>query len=318
MSSVNVDKMKAVRIHAYGGCEQLELQHADIPKPSAGEVLVKIYASAVNPVDWKIREGYLSEIMPHAFPLTLGWDFSGEVVALGENVSQWNIGDAVYARPDFMKNGTYAEYIVVSAEEIAEKPKTLNWQQSAAVPLVTLTAWQALNDIASMKKGDRVLIHAGAGGVGIAAIQLAKLAGATVYTTASSKNKGFLQDLGADEVIDYTQSDFSTLSDLDIVFDTIGGETLKKSYSVLKKGGCLVSVAEIPNDELSAQYGVSTSFCFVQANAQQLKEIAALIDDGKMKVEIDSVFSLADVVKAHEKSQSGHARGKIVLQVQES
>ena len=309
--------MRAVQIHQYGGSTEMKLEEIAIPEPSEGEVLIKVFAAGVNPIDWKIREGYLAEIIPHTLPLTLGWDFSGEIVSLGENVNKWSIGDAVYARPDFSKNGAYADYIVVSEDEIAVKPKILNWQKSAAVPLVTLTAWQALKDIGEVKQGDRVLIHAGAGGVGIAAIQLAKQAGAVVYTTSSTKNIEFLEELGADEVIDYTQEDFSTLENLDIVFDTMGGEILKKSWITLKKGASLISVAEVPDEEMASKYEIRASFCFVQANSEQLSKISHLIDSGELRVEVDSVYQLEDAVKAHEKSELGHARGKIVIQMQE-
>lgn len=317
MNTTNKTEMKAARIHQYGGSVEIKLEKVAIPEPAEGEVLIKIYAAGVNPIDWKIREGYLAELIPHKLPLTLGWDFSGEIVSLGKNANKWRISDAVYARPDFSKNGAYAEYIVVSEDEIASKPRTLSWQKSAAVPLVTLTAWQALNDLSAVKQGDRILIHAGAGGVGIAAIQLAKQAGATVYTTSSSKNSAFLKELGADEVIDYTQEDFSTLEDLDMVFDTMGGAVLEKSWGTLKKGASLVSVAEVPSEELAAKYEVSASFCFVQANPEQLSKISTLIDSGKLKVEIDSVFQLDDIAQAHQRSESGHARGKIIIQVQD-
>ncbi len=317
MSTMNEGQMRAVRIHNYGGQEQMVLESIAVPKPAAGEVLIKVHAAGVNPVDWKIREGYLAEVIPHTLPLTLGWDFAGEVAAVGKSVEKWRVGDAVYAHSDLSKNGAYAEYIIVSADEIAPKPKTLNWKKSAAVPLVTLTAWQALNDIGQMKQGDRVLIHAGAGGVGIAAIQLAKQAGATVYTTASSRNIEFLKSLGADEVVDYTRQDFSKLADLDIVFDTMGGEVLEKTWATLKKGGCLISIAEIPNQELAAKHEVNANFCFVQASSGKLSEISNLIDSGYVTVEVDSVFRLDDIAKAHAKSESGHTRGKIVIQIQE-
>ncbi len=317
MITTNENEMRAVRIHQYGSPAEMRLEKIAIPEPGEGEVLIKIFSTGVNPIDWKIREGYLAEIIPHTLPLTLGWDFAGEVTSLGKNVGKWSIGDAVYARPDFSKNGAYAEYIVVSEDEIATKPKTLSWQKSAAVPLVTLTAWQALKDIGAVKQGDRVLIHAGAGGVGIAAIQLAKQVGATVYTTSSPKNIEFLKELGADVVIDYTQEDFSKLENLDIVFDTMGGEILEKSWGTLKKGASLVSIAEVPNEELAAKYEVNANFCFVQANPEQLSKISTLIDSGKLKVEIDSVFRLENIVQAHERSESGHTRGKIVIQMQE-
>jgi NADPH:quinone reductase-like Zn-dependent oxidoreductase len=317
MTTVNNDQMRAVKIHRFGGPEELEIQSVTIPVPGENEVLIKVHAAAVNPLDWKVREGYLAQIIPHKLPLTLGWDFAGEIAALGANVDNWNIADAVYARPDFSRDGAYAEYIVVAANEIAAKPKSLSWQKAAAVPLVTLTAWQALNDLAEIKQGDHVLIHAGAGGVGIAAIQLAKKAGAKVYTTASTRNVDFLKDLGADEVIDYTKQDFSTLKEMDVVFDTIGGDVLAKSWCTLKKGGILISVAEFPNDAVAKEHAVRAQFCFVQANPNQLDKIAEMIDSGNLKIEVDSVFRLEDVAKAHTQIQAGHTRGKIVLQIQQ-
>ena len=315
--TTNENKMRAVQIQQYGGLSEMSLETIAVPEPAEGEVLIKVFAAGVNPLDWKIREGYYAEIIPQTLPLTLGWDLAGKITSIGKNVSNWSMGDAVYARPEFSKNGAYADYIVVSQDEIAMKPKTLSWQESAAVPLVTLTAWQALKDIVKVKQGDRVLIQAGSGGIGIAAIQLAKQAGAIVYTTSTSDNTEFLKELGADEVIDYQHEDFSKLEDLDIVFDTIGGEVLKKSWATLKKGGSLVSIVEVPDEDLAAKYGVRASFCFGQANSEQLSEISDLIDSGKLKVVIDSVFQLEDIAKAHEKSQSGQTRGKIVIQMQE-
>ncbi len=306
---------KAVRIHAFGGLDKLVYEDAPVPAISADDVLVKIHAASVNPVDWKIREGYLKDFIPHQLPLTLGWDFAGEVVAVGEQVKNWKIGDAVYARPDLGRNGSYAEYIAVRGSEIARKPQSLDWQQAAAVPLTALTAWQALYEIANLKAGERVLIQAGAGGVGSFAIQLAKLRGAQVYTTGSSRNIELLKSLGADEVIDYTSRDFSQLRDLDVVFDTLGGEALDKSWQTLKRGGRLVSIVSNPDAQTAEQHGVTPLFCFVQPSESQLKELAALIDGDKLQLVIDSVYDLKDAAKALEKSQTGHARGKIVIQV---
>lgn len=315
MSAGNDNQMKAVQIHSYGNAAQLSLDDVAIPQPADGEILVKVHAAGVNPVDWKIREGYLSEILPHSLPLTLGWDFAGDVAAIGNMVDGWKIGDAVYAHSALIRNGSYAEYVTVSAKEVAPKPKSLTWEEAAGVPLVTLTAWQALNDIGQMKQGDRILIHAGAGGVGIAAIQLAKHAGAHVVTTASEKNATFLKALGADEVIDYTRQDFSQSSGFDIALDTLGAGVLAKTWKTLKKGGHLISTAEVPNTDLAEQYGVTASFCFVQPNSNQLREITNLIDSGALSVKIDSVFPLDQVAQAHAKSESGHARGKIIVQV---
>jgi NADPH:quinone reductase-like Zn-dependent oxidoreductase len=314
--SSNMNKtQQAVRIHSYGGKEVLSYESAPIPTINSDDVLVKIHATSINPVDWKIREGYLQSFVPHKLPLILGWDFAGEIVALGEHVTQWKIGDAVYSRPDISRDGTYAEYIAVRVKEIAVKPKTLSWQEAAAVPLVALTAWQALYEMAKLQAGEKVIIHAGAGGVGTFAIQLAKLRGAFVYTTGSARNLDLLRSLGADVVIDYTQEDFSKLRDIDVVFDTIGGDTQKKSWQVLKRGGRLVSVIDAPDAALAAEHGVTPLFCFVQPNAAQLTDLAQLIDAGKIKIIIDSVFALKDIAQAQAKSETGRARGKIVIQV---
>ena len=308
---------KAVRIHQYGNAEVLSYEDAPMPVIKADEVLVKIHASSINPVDWKVREGYLKDFIPHTFPLTLGWDFAGEIVAVGSDVSNWNVGAAVYARPDIARDGAYAEYIAVRANEIAAKPASINWQEAAAVPLVALTAWQSLYEGANIQAGERVLIHAGAGGVGTFAIQLAKLRGAHVITTTSTKNVELVKTLGADEVIDYTQQDFSTLRDIDVVFDTMGGEILDKSWQTLKRGGRLVSIISQPSEEAAALVGATPLFCFVQPSATQLQALAELIDAGKIQIIIDSVYALKDIAAAHAKSESGRTRGKIVIQVSE-
>ena len=278
---------QAVRIHSYGERDVLRYETAPLPAINADDVLVKIHASSINPVDWKIRKGYLKDFVPHKFPLILGWDLAGEIVALGENVTDWKVGDQVFSRPDIARDGTYAEYIAVRASEIARKPVKTTWQEAAAVPLTGLTAWQSLIQFANLKAGERVLIHAGAGGVGIFAIQLAKSLGAYVYTTTSTRNVGFLRELGANEVIDYTQQDFSELRDLDVVFDTLGGDVQAKSWQTLKRGGRLVSIANPPDAKIAEQHGVTPFFCFVQPNATQLTELAKLIDDGKIKIVID-------------------------------
>jgi len=308
---------KAVRIHQFGNAEVLTYEDAPIPVIAADEVLVKIHASSINPVDWKVREGYLKDFIPHTFPLILGWDFAGEIVALGADVKNWQVGAAVYARPDIARDGAYAEYIAVRANEIAAKPSSINWQEAAAVPLVALTAWQSLYEGANIQAGERVLIHAGAGGVGTFAIQLAKLRGAHVITTTSTANIALVKALGADEVIDYTQTDFSALRDIDVVFDTMGGDIQDQSWQTLKRGGRLVSIISQPSEQAATQAGVTPLFCFVQPSAQQLTSLAELIDAGKIKVTIDSVFALKDIAAAHAKSATGRARGKIVIQVSE-
>ncbi|WP_051264006.1 NADP-dependent oxidoreductase [Teredinibacter turnerae] len=309
------EPMKAVRIHAYGGADTLTLEHIDVPVPAANEVLVRIKAASVNPVDWKVRKGDLQDALKHHLPLTLGWDFAGEIAAVGSDVTDWQPGDAVYARPEITRDGTYAEYIAVNASEIAAKPNTADWHTAAAIPLVTLTAWQSLFDIAKLEGGQSVLVHAGAGGVGAAAIQLAKNAGARVFTTCSSANVDYVKSLGADEIIDYTKTDFSNLRDIDVVLDTLGGEVLQNSWSVLKPGGMLVSIVDTPSEDIAETKRVKAAFWFVQPNSEQLAKIATLFDEGKLKVNIDSVFKLESIADAHARSESGRVRGKVVVEI---
>lgn len=307
--------MKAVQIQGFGDRSVLALNDIAIPTPAENEVLIKVKSASVNPVDWKIREGYLQPMLNHTLPLTLGWDVSGEVAAIGEKVSHLKIGDAVYSRPDIAKNGSYAEYQTVVADEVALKPNSLSWQEAAGVPLAALTAWQSLYEIAKLEAGERVLIHAGSGAVGQFAIQLAKLRGAYVYTTTSSKNTALVMSLGADHCIDYQNEDFSKLRDIDAVFDTIGAETQANSWQTLKKGGRLVSITQNPDEATATKHGVSASFCFVQPNREQLAELAAFADAGQLKVNIDSEFELHQIAAAHERSETGRAQGKIIINV---
>lgn len=307
--------MQAVRQTSYGHRDVLEYGSAPVPSIAADDVLLKVHAAAVNPVDWKIREGYLQAMIPFDMPLTLGWDVAGEVVAVGADVSGWQVGDAVYSRPDISRQGAYAEYVAVRASEIAKKPVSLNWQEAAAVPLAALTAWQALFQFANLQAGEKVLIHAGAGGVGLFALQLAQWRGAEVWTTTSTKNIEFVKAHGANHVVDYTQANFADLRDFDVVFDTLGGEVLANSWQVLKAGGRLVSICDTPDADIAAQHQVVAHFCFVQPSAEQLDQLTDLLNTGVVKVVIDRVYPLADAAQAHERSESGRARGKIVLQV---
>lgn len=308
--------MKAVRIHEYGGPEVLRLEDAPIPVPAAGEVLIRVHAAGINPVDWKIREGRLRGRVEHRLPLILGWDVAGVIEALGPGVTQFKIGDAVYARPDIARDGGYAEYIAVRASEVALKPKSLDFIHAAAVPLAALTAWQALFDAAKLAAGQRILIHAGAGGVGSHAVQFAHWKGARVIATASARNADLVRSLGADQVIDYTQVRFEDeTGDLDVVFDTVGEEVQQRSWKVLKKGGILVSILALAVPDDAAARGLRSAYVFVQPNAAQLGQIAELIDGGHVKPVVETVLPLSEVRRAHELSQSRHARGKIVLRV---
>ena len=311
--------MKAVRIHNYGGPEALQYEDAPKPKPAAGEVLIRVHAAGVNPADWKVREGNLKQLVQYQFPLTLGWDLSGVVEGVGRGVSRFKKGDEVFSKPDTSRDGAYADYIVVRDSEVALKPQSLHHVHAAAVPLAGLTAWQALFDIAHLERGQRVLIHGGSGGVGHFAVQFAKWKGAYVVATASTKNQQLLRQVGVDQPIDYTTQRFEQVaSDVDVVLDTIGGDTQERSWRVLKKGGVLVSIVQPPDTEKASRFGVRSAFVWSQPNGKQLAEIAALIDSGHLKVVLDRIVPLSEARRAHELSQSGHARGKIVLRVKEN
>jgi NADPH:quinone reductase-like Zn-dependent oxidoreductase len=311
-----MENMKAVRIHNYGGPEVLKFEDAPRPQPGPGELLVRIHAAAVNPVDWKVRAGYLKERIQYPLPLIPGWDFSGVIEATGPGVTRLKKGDEVYARPDIARNGAYAEYIVAKESEVALKPKSVDHVQAAAIPLAALTAWQALFDTSDLSTGQKVLIHGAAGGVGSFAVQLAKWKGAHVIGTASGRNQSFLRDLGVDEPIDYEKTRFEdVVHDVDVVLDTIGGDTQKRSWKVLKKGGILVSIVSPPSAEEAAKHGVRSGYVFVQPNASQLAEIAKLVDSGKLKPVVEAVLPLAEARRAQEMNETGHTRGKIVLKV---
>src|SRR5882757_8974397 len=318
-SSATSQTMKAIRIHRYGGPEVLQYEDAPRPKPQAGEVLVHVKAAGVNPIDWKVREGHMKDFWPHKFPLILGWDLSGVVEEVGPGpaaAGRFKIGDEIYSIPDPTRDGAYADYIVVRESELALKPNSLHHIRAATVPLAALTAWQSLFDTAQLQPGQRVLIHAGSGGVGHLAVQLAKWKDAYVFATASTKNQDLLRKLGVDEPIDYTQQRFEDVArNIDVVLDTIGGETQERSWSVLKKGGNLVSLVHPPSEEKAKELGVRAAFVAGHPNGAQLAEIAKIIDSGKLMPVIDRILPLSEVRRAHELSQSGHTRGKIALRV---
>ena len=308
--------MKAVRIHAYGGRDQLQYEDAPMPQIGDQDVLVRVVAASINPVDWKVREGYLKDMLPLDFPVVLGWDVSGVVEAIGKGVTGFKPGDAVYSRPNIARAGTYAEYVAIDASELAFKPNTIAHAAAASIPLAGITAWDVLVKVANVQAGDRVLIHAASGGVGSLAVQLAKARGAYVIATTSGKNSALVKSLGADEVIDYRQHAFEQqVRDVDIVFDTLGGEVQEKSWQVLKPNGILVSVVSPPSAERAAANNVRCGFVFIKPDAQVLTELAALIDSGKIRPIIGAEFALEDIAKAHALSESGRTVGKIVLLV---
>ena len=308
--------MKSVCIYSYGDPSVLKYQDAPQPHPREGEVLVRVHAAGINPVDWKIREGHLKEMLHHTFPLVLGWDVSGVVEALGSGVSRLKLGDEVFSRPDISRDGAYAEFIVIKESEVALKPTTIDHIHAAALPLAGLTAWQTLFDAGGLVAGQRALIHAGAGGVGHLAVQLAKWKGAEVITTASAHNHDFLRKLGADQIVDYKTVRFEeAVKPVDIVLDTMGGDIQERSWKVLKPGGILISIVSPPPSEIAAKHGVRQAFVFIQPNAAQLAEIAKLVDTEKLKAIVETVLPLSDATRAQELSERGHTRGKIVLRV---
>jgi alcohol dehydrogenase len=331
--------MKAMVIDRYG---EAPMRLAEMPTPVLGEyeVLAEIHAASINPVDFKIRDGKVKLLVKYRMPLILGNDFSGVVVKVGAKVTRFKVGDEIYARPRKSKIGTFAEYISIHENDIAFKPKNLSFEEAASIPLVGLTTYQALHDILQLQKGQKILIQAGAGGVGTFAIQLAKLMGATVATTASEAGTNLVKSLGADEIINYKTEKFEDrLKNYDAVFDTLGGKILEKSFDVLKDGGRIVSVSGLPNARFAKEYGsgffktllfsaasskltalekkhnVQYTFLFMKPSGDQLRIIAEFIESGKIKPVIDRVFPFKDAQKAMEYAQSGRAKGKIILKI---
>lgn len=311
--------MKAVVINEYGGRDKLEMVVYPKPMPKENEVLIKIHATSINPIDWKLREGHLKERLPFHFPIILGWDLAGVVEKVGSKVKHFYEGDRVFSRPATTERGTYAEYIVVEESLLALMPKKASFIEAAAVPLAGLTAWQCLVDFADVKNGDHVLIHAGAGGVGSMAIQIAKAKGAAVTATGSSKSIDLLKSkkLGVDHFVNYITQDLSDLGEFDIVLDTIGGETQEKSFDLLSPEGVLVSIVQPPNQAKAKQKNIKAGFVWLEPNGSELVELAKLMEEDKLKPLIDSVypFSAESLREAHEKSETGHAKGKMVIEI---
>ena len=310
--------MKAIIIEAYGDIGQFKA--ADLPEPEiAGkEVLVEVHAVAVNPIDWKIRAGYLQDYLPFDMPIVFGWDVSGVVKKVGAQVTDFIVGDGVLARADLKKPGAFAEMIAIEEAQLVKKPENVPFEEAAAIPLAGMTAWQMLFDKVDLKTGETVLIHGGAGGIGTFAVQLAKRAGAHVVTTASGSNKDFLLAMGVDEFIDYKKEDFQRVVDgVDVVVDLIGGEVLERSYKVLRQGGRLVSVAEKPDQEKAKKMGITASYLNSKIKIAQLEELVGLASTGELKVVLAEVlpFTLEGVKQAHALSETRHARGKIIVKV---
>ena len=295
--------MKSVQINRYGSSEAIEInQNTPSPKLSPGKVLVDIKAAGINPVDWKIREGYMKQVISLQFPSILGMDFSGIIKQIGEDISSnYKQGDEIYGQASVTKGGSgaFAEIALTNIENIALKPKSLSHTEAAALPLVGVSAWQALVENMRLSHEQKILIHGGAGGIGSISIQLAKNLGTYVTTTANSDDKQFVQNIGADKVIDYKAQSFEELlNDYDAVFDTIGGETYTKSFKVLKKDGIIVSMLEHPNSDLMQHFGVKAIFQFTQVNNDRLARLAQWVDKNNIKINVDKTFTLDETAKA--------------------
>src|SRR6266404_9584081 len=293
LGDCEMENMKAVQVHNYGGPEVLRFEDAPRPTPEFGELLIKVHAASVNAIDWKARAGYMKDVFPLPLPYIPGWDVSGIVEAIGPGVTQFKKGDQVYVVPDGARSGkgTYAEYVVVKETEAALKPKSIDHIHAAAIPVVALTAWQALFEKAGLSNGQKILIHGAAGGVGSIAVQLAKWKGAHVIGTASRRNQAFLRELGVDEPIDYEKTRFEdVVHDVDVVLDPIGGDTQKRSWKTLKKGGILVSIVSPPSEDEAAKHGVRSAYLSAQGGSSLLAEIVTLVDSGKIKPIVETVL----------------------------
>lgn len=299
--------MRAVVIHEYGGPDVLQLEEADTPSPGDGEVLVRLRAASVNPVDWKNRTGYREQ----ALPLILGNDGAGIVEE--SKAGGFSDGDAVFGR---LTSGAYAELAVTSADAIVKKPEGLGFDQAATLPVAGLTAWQALFDKGGLQSGQTVLITGGSGGVGHLAVQFAKRAGARVIATASGRNRDFVLGLGADQFVDYTQEDAAQAAgEVDVVFDTVGGDVTPSLVPALREGSVIVTIASAPPEQEAAERGARAELLVSYNQPEQLRQIGDLVASGEVRVEISETLPLEEIRRAHEQSESGHVRGKIVLTI---
>ncbi|MEU6060734.1 NADP-dependent oxidoreductase [Streptomyces sp. NPDC047097] len=306
--------MRAVVVSEWGGPEVLVEREIERPEPGLGEVLVRVRAAGVNPADWKTRAS--GALIDWAETPIVGWDVSGTVEAVGPGVTVLSPGDEVFGMPSFPKQaGAYAEYVTAPARHFAPKPATLSHEEAAALPLAALTAWQALVDTAQVSPGQRVLVHAAAGGVGHLAVQIAKARGAYVIGTASAAKHELLRSLGADELIDYRADAFEdAVGEVDVVLDNVGGDTGPRSLKVLRPGGRLVTLPS-PDDVPGEAEGVRTGWMLVEPDRQGLLEVAALVADGRLRPLVDTVLPLSEAAKAHQLGEQGRTTGKIVLTV---
>ena len=305
--------MQAVRAHDYGAPNVLQLEQAPLPEPGADQVLIRLKATGVNPVDWKSRAGMYKQFWPLQFPWTPGSDGAGVVEAVGTNVKQYKKGQPVFG----IVSGGYAEYALAQESDLQTKPESLSFEEVASIPLGALTAWAAVIETANVQAGQRVLVHGGAGGVGLYAVQLARWRGAHVSATASARNQDFVRSLGAENVIDYNATRFEdVLKDLDAVIDTVGGDLPERSFKVIRTGGIFVTIAA----RLSENAGKEQNIRAVgagRASSDHLKDIVELIEAGQLKPVVGEIFPLGEARKAQELSQAGHGRGRIILKIEE-
>ncbi|MDB5168947.1 MAG: qorA [Candidatus Saccharibacteria bacterium] len=309
--------MKAAQITSYDGPEAVTVNDVETPELAPNQVLITAVAAGVNPFDWKVTLGYAKDWVPLTFPATLGGDVAGTISQLGAEVTGFEVGQAVYGSANSLSgNGAFAELVPVDSDKIAPAPASIDLHAAAGYPLAAASAYQSLVDTAKIQAGQKVLIHGGAGGIGSMAIQMAKNAGAYVATTAGAEDLDYVTSLGADEAIDYKSQDFSTLlTGYDVVFDTVGGETYKKSFEVLKEGGQLVSMVEQPDEALATEHKVAAKHMMTGASTATLTEITALIDAGKLSVNIDKEFPLDEAAAALAHSKNGHVRGKVIITI---
>ncbi|HAY53677.1 MAG TPA: hypothetical protein DCY46_06855 [Lactobacillus sp.] len=332
--------MQAMLINHYGQ-KQLDRVLVPIPTPGPSDVLVAIHAASINPIDFKTRDGAVRMLLKYQMPLILGSDFAGEIVQVGSRVTRFKIGDAVYGRPRKSRIGTFAEYLAVDQADIAQMPQNLSYPEAAALPLVGLTTYQAFHDMLQLQPNQKILIQAGSGGIGTFAIQLAKLMGAYAATTTSGTNRALVTDLGADQVIDYHQENFTdVLHDYDAVYDTLGGDNLLQAFKIVKPGGAVVSLSGLPDGKFARadglplwkqalfslatrairkrekQYHVAYRFLFMKPSGEQLALITQLVEVGEIRPVIDEIVPFADFQQAMDHSEAGHARGKIVVKMQ--
>lgn len=305
------DSMRAVRFHNYGPPDVLVIEQVPRPDPGEGQVLVHVRAAGVNPIDWKLRAGYLKEFMPLELPQTIGYDLAGTVEAVGPGVTTFTSGQAVFGRGQ----GSYAEYAIASATALAAKPDSISFEQAAAIPIGGVTAWVGLFDVGNLERAQRLLVQGAAGGVGSFAIQFGRWKGADVIGTASSANIEYLRSLGVDEAVDYTTGPLEgRISGVDVVLDAVGGEATSGLWPLLKPGGILVEVAGMPSEDEARRHGVRTSGVQAPPDISGiLRQIAELVESGAVKAEVGRVFALEEAAQAHALSETGHGRGRIVL-----